>query len=143
MSHRALSTIEHTTEITYAWLDQLSEELGVEDRHYAFNVLRSFLHALRDRLTVEEAAQLATQLPELIRGIYYEGWQPAKTPMIYHDAAAFLARMEQELGRAGHTETSMAADAAARVLRRRVSAGEIDDVLAVLPEPVRALVANA
>jgi uncharacterized protein (DUF2267 family) len=30
------------------------------------------LHALRDRLTVEEASDLAAQLPMLIRGLYYE-----------------------------------------------------------------------
>ncbi|RSD11633.1 DUF2267 domain-containing protein [Amycolatopsis eburnea] len=30
-----------------------------------------------DRLTVEAAAHFATQLPELLRGVYYEGWTPA------------------------------------------------------------------
>ena len=38
------------------------------------------LHTLRDRLTVDVAAKLAAQLPTLIRGIYYEDWDPSRTP---------------------------------------------------------------
>jgi uncharacterized protein (DUF2267 family) len=34
------------------------------------------MHCLRDRLTVDGAAQLDDQLPMLIRRIYYEGWHP-------------------------------------------------------------------
>ena len=50
-------------------------ELDWEDKpHKAYMALRTVLHALRDRLTVEEAIQLGAQLPMLIRGFYYEGW---------------------------------------------------------------------
>jgi hypothetical protein len=38
------------------------------------------MHAVQHRLTVDEAAQLAARLPELIQGISYEGWDPSRTP---------------------------------------------------------------
>ena len=41
---------------------------------------------------------------------------------------------------AGETEASVAVTAVARVLRAHVSPGEIDDVLAVLPDKFRALI---
>ena len=121
------------------WLRDMAAELGSADRNQAYRELRAVLHTLRDRLTVDEAAQLAAQLPLLIRGIYYDGWDPSRTPMRYHDAHEFLARVREEAKLAGETEASFAVGAAARVLRAHVSEGEFEDVVRVLPEPVRAL----
>ncbi len=133
------SIVARSVEKTNLWLDELAAELGTADRKTAYRVLRAFMHALRDRLTVEESAQLAAQLPELIRGIYYEGWQPAKTPESYSDLDTFLQRISDEAPMHGETEASYAASAAARVLRRHVSGGEIEDVLATLPTAIRAI----
>ena len=72
--------IDRSVEKTNVWLKELAEELGTDDRKFAYRVLRAYLHAVRDRLMVDEAAQLAAQLPELVRGIYYEGWVPSRTP---------------------------------------------------------------
>jgi hypothetical protein len=41
-------------------------------------VLGGMLHVLRDRLTIQEAVQPGAQLPMLIRGLYWEGWDPAR-----------------------------------------------------------------
>ena len=143
MTRSDVSIIDRSVETTNIWLDELAGELGVDDRRYAYRVLRAFLHTLRDRLTVDEAAQLAAQLPELVRGVYYEGWDPSSTPARYHDVEAFLDRVEHEAAGLGDTEASFAVAAAMRVLRRHVSEGEIDDVLGVLPAPVRTLLATA
>jgi uncharacterized protein (DUF2267 family) len=131
--------IARSVESTHAWLRDLCDELGSADRRYAYRVLRAVLHVLRDRLPVDESAQLAAQLPELVRGVYYEGWRPSATPQTYHDARSFLDRVAAGARLHGETEASFATEAVARLLRRRVSAGEIADVLAVLPAEVRAL----
>lgn len=133
------SIIERSVEKTHIWLKQLTGELGVEDRQYAYRALRAVLHTLRDRLTVDVAAKLAAQLPALIRGIYYEDWDPSRTPLPMHDVDAFLQHVVKEGRMAGETEASLAVTAVARVMREHVSAGEIDDVLAVLPGRLRAL----
>jgi uncharacterized protein (DUF2267 family) len=128
------SIIERSVEKAHLWLDDMAAEMGTEDRNEAYRALRAYLHALRDRLPVDEAAQLAAQLPELIRGIYYEGWNPSATPVKYRDLDEFLARMSSEGVLDGETQASFAAAAAAAVLKRHVSAGEIDDIRAILPE---------
>src|ERR1700730_15490584 len=51
-----------------------------ERRNQPYAALRAVLHALRDRLTVEEAAQFAAQLPMLVRGLYYTEWDPSRVP---------------------------------------------------------------
>jgi len=133
--------IERSVEKAHLWLNEIAEELGSEDRQYAYRALRGVLHTLRDRLTVAAAAQLASQLPTLIRGIYYEDWKPDRTPLSIHDVDTFLAHVAEEARFSGETEASVAVEAVTRVLRRHVSEGEIDDVRAVLPDKLKALIA--
>jgi uncharacterized protein (DUF2267 family) len=135
------SIIERSVEKTHIWLNDVAGELGVEDRQYAYRALRAVLHTLRDRLTVDVAAKLAAQLPTLIRGIYYEDWDPSRTPLPIHDVEAFLDHVVAEGRMAGETEASLAVGAVSRVLRRHVSPGEIQDVLAVLPDKLKMLIA--
>jgi uncharacterized protein (DUF2267 family) len=135
------SIIERSVEKTHIWLNDVAGELGVEDRQYAYRALRAVLHTLRDRLTVDVAAKLAAQLPTLIRGIYYEDWDPSRTPLPIHDVEAFLDHVVAEGRMAGETEASLAVGAVSRVLRRHVSPGEIQDVLAVLPDKLKTLIA--
>jgi uncharacterized protein (DUF2267 family) len=134
--------IGRSVEKTNVWLNELCDELGTDDQKAAYRVLRAYLHAVRDRLTVNEAAQLAAQLPELIRGIYYEDWVPARTPLKYRTIDEFFARVADEAQLPGETQTSYACSAAARVLRRHVSEGEIDDVAAIFPEEMRVVLAG-
>ena len=140
MSEAEPSIIVHSVEKTHIWLKEVAEELGDDDRVYAYRALRAVLHTLRDRLSVDVAAKLASQLPTLIRGIYYEDWDPSRTPLAIHGMDAFLDHVAREGRMAGETEASIAVTAVARVLRSHVSAGEIDDVLAVLPDRFRVLI---
>jgi uncharacterized protein (DUF2267 family) len=78
-----MGTFDHMEHAANAWLADIGEVFGTKDRRFAYRLLRAWLHALRDRLTVECAAQFAAQLPELLRGVYYEGWNPGKVPVKY------------------------------------------------------------
>jgi uncharacterized protein (DUF2267 family) len=53
---------------------------------------------------------------------------------------AFLDHVVKEGRMAGETEASVAVTAVAHVLREHVTPGEIDDVLAVLPDKLKALI---
>jgi len=139
MTTTHVDVIDRSVEKTHVWLNDLAEELASEDGHHAYRVLRAFLHALRDHLTVDEAAALAAQLPIFVRGVFYEGWDPSRTPEHARDIESFLQRIASEAGLAGETEASFAATAASRVMRRHVSAGEGDSVLRALPHHLREL----
>jgi uncharacterized protein (DUF2267 family) len=139
MSLTAIAPIERTVHTTNSWLEELMEELGWQDRLRAYHALRAVLHALRDRLTVAEAADLGAQLPMLIRGLYYEGWTPHGKPVKERKKEDFLAHIAGALR--GHAEIfpEGLAWAVFKVLQRHVSAGEIGDVKHVLPAPIRSL----
>lgn len=79
MAHR-VSVIDRTVAKTYEWLERLCRELETDDRQHAYMTLRAVLHAMRDRIGPEVSVHLAAQLPLLVRGIFYEGWDPSRTP---------------------------------------------------------------
>jgi uncharacterized protein (DUF2267 family) len=72
--------------------------------------------------------------------VFYEGWNPSKTPETYRDRDTFLLRLAEAATLAGPTEASVAAEAATDVLAEQISAGEMDDVLQVLPTAVREVI---
>jgi uncharacterized protein (DUF2267 family) len=129
--------IERSAEKANIWLKDVARELGEDDRQYAYRMLRAVLHVLRDRLTIDVAAKLGAQLPTLIRGIYYEEWDPSHTPMPPHTVDTFLEHVVSEGRFSGETEASVAVTAVASVLRRRLTPDEIDAILAVMPEKLR------
>jgi uncharacterized protein (DUF2267 family) len=84
---------ESTYRTTSAWLRELMRELGWDDPRRAYAALRAVLHALRDRLTVAEAADLSAQLPMLVRGLFFEGWRPNAVPVKEQRREDFLAHV--------------------------------------------------
>jgi uncharacterized protein (DUF2267 family) len=120
------------------WLNDIMSAIGADDAHLAYGALRAVLHALRDRLTVDEAVQLGAQLPMLIRGLYYDGWCPRGKPKKTHKAE-FLAAIRHQLPGPGRLHPELLARAVLTVLSRHISPGEVRDVKANLPEELRAL----
>jgi uncharacterized protein (DUF2267 family) len=139
MSVTSLGVFETTLQKTDSWLKELMQVLGWQDKHKAYLALRTNLQALRDRLTVEEVAQLGAQLPMLIRGFYYEGWDPTGKPLRERHKEEFLARIEQQFRDDESVDTEQVARAVFTVLSNRVSEGEIEDVKHVLPTELREL----
>ena len=139
-----IPALDHSVETTNIWLADLADELGARERVDAYRVLRAFLHTLRERLTVAEAAALSAQLPVVIRGMFFQDWRPRRVPHVYHDRCDFLRRFADEAGipEADEADVVYAAEAALRVLRRHVSPGEVDDLLDMLPGDVREQLAD-
>lgn len=121
------------------WLAEIADELGWTDTQHAYVALRATLHALRDRLTVDEAADLAAQLPLVIRGIYFEGWNPSSTPVRIRDLDTFLLPIRRALIWDFVPDPERVARAVFVVLSRHVSCGEVEDVLGSLPAEIRGL----
>lgn len=132
-------TFQSTLQKTNLWLGELGQELGWDDSRRAYRALRATLHALRDRLTVEETAHLGAQLPMLIRGIYYEGWNPTGKPLKERHIEEFLGHIEDELNPDLEANPEDVARGVFRLLSRRISAGEVQDIKHVLPRPLRTL----
>ncbi|MFE7744751.1 DUF2267 domain-containing protein [Nocardia sp. NPDC057455] len=121
----------------HEWLRTLADGLATEDRPFAHRALRAWLHTVRDRIGVNAAAHLSAQLPELLRGIFYEGWVPAHVP-VSHDVLSFLDQFAREAG-VSRDEAYALAGAVTDGLAELFSPGQLDHVFALLPEDLRAV----
>ncbi len=139
MSATGLHAFDHTLHITNIWLNNLMARLGTEDRHRAYLALRVTLHALRDNLSVDEAAHLGAQLPMLVRGFYYEGWHPAGKPLKERSRDAFLSHVRHGMARDPSVDPEHAVRAVFGLLSERITKGEIEDVRQRFARPIREL----
>jgi uncharacterized protein (DUF2267 family) len=137
-SMTGLDVFDTTIHKTNSWLKEITEELGIDNRHQAYQALRGTLQALRDRLPLEEATHLGAQLPMLITGIYYEGWEPEDKPERIRHIEEFLARVGEAFGWQSE-DSERAARAVFNVLAHRISEGEIQDIKGILPQELREL----
>ena len=124
----------------HEWLHDIGRGLGFDNEHAAYAALRATLHALRDRLPVELVAHFGAGFPIMIRGIYYDGWQPSATRLREAHVEDFCESMHREL-QAHHElqNTEQVAIAVMGVLHERMDAGQIDHIVGALPKEVREL----
>jgi uncharacterized protein (DUF2267 family) len=139
MTTTGLETIDHSVHVTNEWLKDLSNLMDWEDRHRSWRLLRAVLHALRDWLQVNEAVHLGAQMPTLVRGLYYEGWHPAGTPVKKRSRADFRARIDKAFETDPLGDPDDAISAVFVLLSRHISKGEVADVRQSLPKNLRDL----
>jgi uncharacterized protein (DUF2267 family) len=139
MSTTGIATLDHAPQVFAEWLNQLRADLDWSDKARAYLLLHETLHAVRDFLTVGEAADLAAQLPVLVRGVFYEGWEPSRTPVRPRSKRDLIARVDARFARHPLDDTEAAVGAVFRLLRRHVSEGELDQVRHALRKPIQEL----
>ena len=142
MTHTTLSVFQNTLHKSEEWLHDIMALLEWDDQHDAYKALRAVLQTLRDRLSVEEATDLSAQLPMLLRGLFFEGWNPSRTPIRMRTVDEFVARVDPHLpssGSANYIEPEEITRAVLKVMVKHVSRGEIEDIVHSLPAPLREL----
>jgi uncharacterized protein (DUF2267 family) len=136
MSTNGLGVFDKTVQATNIWLDEIMAALG-PDRQVAWKVLSTVLHKLRDRLSVEDAAHLGAQLPLLVRGAYYDQYQPARQPSDCDSIDAFTAEIGKWLNDIRPVDPKAATRAVFGVLLRHIDLGQITKIQGVLPVSIR------
>jgi uncharacterized protein (DUF2267 family) len=138
MSTTGLDVFDKTLQITNIWLNEIMEVTG-PDRQVAWHVLGGVLRTVRDRIPLELAVHLGSQLPILVRGIYYDQWHIGDQPERYRSVDEFLRRVVDNLGAIRPVNPQQAARAVFGVLSRHLSPGQAENVRHALPEDVRSL----
>ena len=126
------------------FVNKVATRLGdPENRDRAGRVLRSVLRALRNRITVEESLQLISQLPMAIKAVYVEGWNPHHEFVRIKTIEDLSEEVMQEDGRlawrdySSIEEATEAIEAVMKTLADYVSAGELHDVINLMPKEIK------
>ncbi len=112
------------------------EESGDRDRDVVRRATAAVFHALRDRLTPEEADQAVAQLPTELQEIWLEGeaidWQPMKM-----HADEFFDRVSHEARLGSREAGRLMTSAVFAALQDQLSRGESGDIEAQLPKDLK------
>jgi uncharacterized protein (DUF2267 family) len=140
MSDTGYSTLSTSIAKTNELLTQIEAAYGWDSAHreLSYHALRAVLHALRDRLTVAEAADMAAQLPLVVRGLFYEGWSPHQVP-IKMNQDVFLERVAQEFTYDLSGTYEELVQIVMVALSAHVTPGEMDDIKTTLPKDIAGL----
>src|SRR5215472_7766961 len=135
MKLTGMDVFDSTIQRTNNWLKELMLELNSTDHRKTYLVFRSVLHALRDHLSAGDAIYLGEQLPMLIRGLYFEHWDPQGKPLPLRTRNDFFHVVAQYMARDGDSSSNAetAARAVFRLLDRKETDGEMEDVQHVIP----------
>lgn len=137
MSEPYQRSMKHSFDVTNEWVHQIDQMVTWEDSNRSFRLLRVTLQSLRDMLAVDEAVQLAAQFPTYVRGVYFEGWDPSRTPAQEREKVDFLARVNDAFDRSRLEDTEEAVSIIFSFLNTRISSGEIQDVRKSLRKSLR------
>jgi uncharacterized protein (DUF2267 family) len=138
MSATGLDIFDKTLQVTNIWLNEIMERLGPE-RQVAWKVLSTVLRKLRDRLPADLSAHLGAQLPLLVRGAYYDQYEPGRQPSDCRTPEEFSAEVAEWLSDIRAVDPDEAIQAVFAVLSRHVSEGQIRKVRGALPQGIRML----
>jgi len=121
---------------TRAFYRRVIDETGETSREVVTRGTAAVLHALRDRLTPEEARQAVAQLPRELKLVWKEGEAPGRKP-VKLSRKEFYDRVKSEAGLVSIREARFMTIGVFAALKAQLSPGEADDILAQLPSDLK------
>ncbi|MGC5052200.1 DUF2267 domain-containing protein [Micromonospora sp. DT48] len=134
MAEQFQSAIESSMDKTNLILKDIEQAYGwsKEQRNQSYAALRTVLHLLRDRMPIEESVEFSAQLPIVLRGVYFDGWQPQNVP-IKLNRDDFLYEVRQGFPYDVKGGPQRVVQVVLDSLRRHVTQGQWDEVKDTMP----------
>jgi len=139
MSTVVLESLDHSVQLAHEWVNEVDATLAWGDKRRSWRLLRAVLQTLRDCLPVAEGAHFASQLPLILRGVFYEHWRPAGHSAHAWGRDRFFAQVQEQFSRDPIEDVGDAVEAVFDVMECHVSEGEVAHVIGCLPYELRTL----
>lgn len=134
----------------HTFVKHLAQELNhPEEESRVGIILRSVLHALRDRISIEENFDVISQLPMFLKAIYVHEWKYRDNVDRLKNMDEFTQKVKEEQQKYGETEFNwsesteeIVSQTVAFISERYWSEGLINDIKANLPEDIHRIFAQ-
>jgi len=139
MSSTKVTNLDRSIQSTIEWLRDIQEELKWPSEERIYAATKAMLSTLRDRMTVDEVFHLSAQFPLLLKGIFFDGYDPTGKPIDIDNREEFFDIIQNRFEKKSGIDGEVITRAVLRVLYSRVGAGEMDDIKDSMPDDIRGL----
>ena len=119
---------EKLTQTANPWVESMMAELRVTDPYKAVRALGAGLATLRELMTPREMARFVGLLPVVVRGLFFEGWEPQVKPREIHHRSQLLALLGQKYAPHADLPTDLLLTAFLAVLNQRLRPEEMAEI---------------
>jgi uncharacterized protein (DUF2267 family) len=138
MSSTGVRSLDSTVQKTIEWFNAMNEELGWPDRERTYAATKAVLQAIRDRLPYGEAIQFSAPIPMLMKGMYFDQYEPEGKPLNIRNQEEFFQRITENFDQ-GPLDPEKALRAFIKVYADKTRGGELEDVRKTMPDELRPL----
>lgn len=126
---KRVSVFARTAHKSQEWIREMQKELKWISGDSTYHLLRAVLQSLRDQMSINEAAHFSAQLPILLRGTFFEGWNPQISELSGSTKDEFLQNVKHRMGPLGTQKFELESGVlvALNVIKKHISAGEMKD----------------
>jgi uncharacterized protein (DUF2267 family) len=132
---RAINKSLHETN---DWLEAYMKKCSLDDHEQAYSVMRATFHAIRDRIPEDEATDFAAQLPMIIRGFYFEGFNPEDVPKKIRDENEFFFDyLGSKIADSIDIDPRLAFNKLFELCGEHITSAQVDHVISMFPQDIQ------
>jgi uncharacterized protein (DUF2267 family) len=136
-----ITSFDHAVQTTILWLNDIETEMDAkDDKDRAYRATKAVLHAIRDRLPYEALFHFAANLPMIMKGMLFDGYEPKNKPIKVRSVEDFYDVIQENYDAQNREmiNADFALQAVVNVLFRRMGP-EMRKVAANMPEKIAPL----
>jgi len=144
-----IAQLDRHVQETREFINELAANLGhPEEEERTARLLKAFLHVLRDRMIISESLDLLAQLPMFLKAMYVDQWKYKETPDKFTSAEELIEKVKAKQSSFGEHDfpwkkpTGELIQIVFTSLRKYLTEGEIEHIMAQMPKDVQDLLSQ-
>ncbi len=139
MTGTTIIALNRSMQVTMEWLHAIRDELKWDDDERVYDATKAVLHAVRDRLPLEDMTKFSAQLPLIMKGLYFDQYDPTDKPLKLRTRAAFLNHVRENFPGA-NVDPEVAVRGVMRAIAKKSTPHAVEKIALSMPEDIRDLI---